>query len=250
MRLPLIAGNWKMHGDQNFAEKLLDALSAGAHNIAAEVAVMPPFVHLSLAANVLDGAQISYGAQDVSAHDEGAHTGEISSSMLLDIGCKYVIVGHSERRQHCFETSTLVADKFAAAAKAGLRPILCIGENLAERESEQTEAVLAEQLAPVLALPVEYWQEAVVAYEPVWAIGTGLSASPEMAQSAHSFIRSLVAEKFGEKLAKSLRILYGGSVKPVNAADLFAMPDIDGALVGGAALTAESFLKIGELCKI
>ena len=251
MRKPLVAGNWKMHGSKQSAIQLLSGIKSAAGALSAEMAVLVPFPYLPLVDAELDTTSISFGAQDVSSHqDEGAYTGEVSSSMLLDMGCKYVIVGHSERRQYHSESSQLVADKFLAAAESELRPILCIGENLEQREAGETESILRAQLAPVLEHSAQHWQGAVIAYEPVWAIGTGLSATPAMAQAAHRFIRDLVQEKYGEKLANCLRILYGGSVKPANAAELFAMADIDGGLVGGAALAAESFTQIGALCKI
>lgn len=250
MRRSFVAGNWKMHGSKQAVAELLAGIKSGVNSLSAEVAVLVPFPYLQLTATETSGSTIAFGAQDVSQHQEGAYTGEVSSSMLLDMGCNYVIVGHSERRQYHNESSALVADKFLAAANAGLRPILCVGESLAEREAEQTEDVLRAQLEPVFAHGSSVWQDAVIAYEPVWAIGTGLSATPEMAQAAHKFIRSLVTEKYGEKLANCLRILYGGSVKPANAAELFAMPDIDGGLIGGASLVAESFLEIGAVCKV
>ena len=251
MRQPLVAGNWKMHGTTARVSALLEAIITGKQQVsAAELAVLVPYPYITITAKILTNSGIAYGAQDLSANADGAFTGDVSSSMLLDLQCNYVIVGHSERRVHHNESNQAVCDKFTAAAHAGLRPILCVGELLEQRESCSTEQVLAEQLQPVLNLTKKDWQHAVVAYEPVWAIGTGLTATPEQAQQAHAFIRQLITEKYGSELANQLRILYGGSVKPSNAAELFAMPDIDGGLIGGASLDAESFLQIGEACKM
>jgi triosephosphate isomerase len=193
-----------------------------------------------------DGNGVAFGAQDVSAHDKGAYTGEVAAAMLADVGARYTLVGHSERRQYHAESSELVARKFAAAQAAGLVPILCVGESLEEREAGRTEDVIAAQLSPVLALAgVAAFANAVVAYEPVWAIGTGRTASPEQAQAVHAFIRSQIAA-LDARIADSLPLLYGGSVKPDNAASLFAQADVDGGLIGGASLAAADFLAIAR----
>ena len=226
-------------------EALLNALTAGmAQMPRVGCAVCVPFPYLVQTQQLLRDTPIKWGAQDVHQLDTGAYTGEVSASMLCDFGCHYVLVGHSERRSLYGESSQLVAEKFAAAQKAGLIPILCIGETLAQREEGVTEAVVAEQLDAVISrLGVQALHNAVVAYEPVWAIGTGKTASPEQAQAVHAFIRQRVAGHDGQ-IAGSLCILYGGSVKAGNAAQLFSMPDIDGGLVGGASLVAEDFLAI------
>lgn len=250
MRQKLVAGNWKMNGSKQTIEQLLDALLASAESFsAAKCAVLAPFPYLQLCQQKLDNSFIAWGAQDVSKRQAGAYTGEVAGDMLRDFGCGYVLVGHSERRQYHSETSAEVAEKFAAAVAAGLAPIACVGESLAERENGQEMQVISAQLQPLLALDVSLWDNAVLAYEPVWAIGTGKTASPQQAQEIHSYIRSKVAESYGQKLADSLQILYGGSVKPGNAQELFAEPDIDGGLVGGACLAADSFSKIGAVCK-
>lgn len=226
-------------------EALLNAVAAGmAQMPGVDCAVCVPFPYLAQAQQQLRGTAVKWGAQDLHQLDKGAYTGEVSASMLCDFGCRYVIVGHSERRSLYAESSQLVAEKFAAAQKSGLLPILCIGETLAQRENGTTEAVVAEQLDAVVALlGVQSLSDAVVAYEPVWAIGTGKTASPEQAQAVHAFIRQRVAGH-DRQIAEGLCILYGGSVKANNAAELFAMPDIDGGLIGGASLVAEEFLAI------
>jgi triosephosphate isomerase len=245
MRRKLVAGNWKMHGSLVQNEVLLDAVSGGMTQLSGvDCAVCVPFPYLSQAQHKLSGTSIAWGAQDVHQMEGGAFTGEVSAAMLNDFGCRYVIVGHSERRSLYGEGSRLVAEKFAAAQKAGMLPILCVGETLEQREAGNTEAIVAEQLdAVVELLGVQCLRDAVVAYEPVWAIGTGKTATPEQAQAVHAFIRQRVAAHDGQ-VADGLCILYGGSVKPGNAAELFAMPDIDGGLIGGAALVAEDFLAI------
>ncbi len=245
MRQPLVAGNWKMNGSQESIRQLLDGIKDGMANVKnAEVAVCPPFVYIPLVQSLLQGTAISWGGQDVSSEASGAYTGETSTSMLNDFGCKYAIVGHSERRTYHQESDETVARKYAAARAAGLVPILCIGETLAEREQGITEQVVARQLDAVIQLEgVAALAEGVVAYEPVWAIGTGKTASPEQAQDVHQFIRSRVAGH-DQSVADGLRILYGGSMKPDNAAELISKPDIDGGLIGGAALKAEDFLGI------
>lgn len=234
-------GNWKMHGSLGDNAALLEQLRAGAADIAnCDVAVCVPFPYLAQARAALEGSKMSWGAQDVSAHDKGAYTGEVSSGMLLDFACRWALVGHSERRSLHGETDQQVANKAAAALKAGLTPVVCIGETQTEQEAGETNAVIARQLAPVLALGADAVANMVLAYEPVWAIGTGLTATPDQAQAVHAVIRSALAD-LG---APQVRILYGGSVKASNAASLFGMPDIDGALVGGASLAAEEFLRI------
>ncbi|OBS10342.1 triose-phosphate isomerase [Acidihalobacter prosperus] len=244
MRQPMVAGNWKLNGSRKMVHELLgDLLSGLSDGHAAEVAICPPYVYLHEAMTRLEGSRVALGAQDVSAEDEGAYTGEVSAPMLSDVGCRYVIVGHSERRSLYHETDEIVAHKFQAVNRAGLCPILCVGESLEERNAGVTEAVVARQLdAVVELLGAETVSRAVIAYEPVWAIGTGLTASPEQAQAVHAYIRGRLAAA-GAKPDQT-RLLYGGSVKPDNAAELFAMPDIDGGLIGGASLQAEAFLAI------
>jgi len=225
-------------------ESLLKAVASGAANLSVDCAVCVPFPYLNQAQQLLRNTSVTWGAQDVHQLEKGAYTGEVSASMLCDFGCRYVIVGHSERRALYGESSQLVAEKFVAAQQAGLIPILCVGETLAQREANQTEAVVAEQFDAVIKLAgVQALQKSVLAYEPVWAIGTGKTASPEQAQAVHLFIRQRIA-KLDAKIAQDLLILYGGSVKAANAAELFGMPDIDGGLIGGASLIAEDFLGI------
>ena len=244
MRRKIVAGNWKLHGDQAFAEALAAAIAAVPAPAGIERVVLPPFPYIAALAARHAGPGLAVGAQDVSEHAKGAFTGEVSAQMLADVGARYVLVGHSERRQHHGEDSALVARKFAAARAAGLVPVLCVGETLAEREQGRTEAVIADQLAPVFELAgVSALEGAVVAYEPVWAIGTGLTATPAQAQAVHAFIRGQVAER-DAKIANSLPILYGGSCKPDNAAALFSQADVDGGLIGGASLEAAGFLAI------
>ncbi|WP_423062761.1 triose-phosphate isomerase [Candidiatus Paracoxiella cheracis] len=250
MRRPFVAGNWKMNGSKESTALLLNELVQGCERVElAELAVFPPFVFLGQCEQVLMRTQISWGAQNVSNEPDGAFTGEISASMLHDFNCRYVIVGHSERRTLYDETNELVAAKFKAALDAEIRPVLCVGETEKQRDAEQTLSVVSEQLAAVLHLHdnLSAFADAVIAYEPVWAIGTGKHATPEQAQEVHAAIREQLRQR-DENLADSVRILYGGSVKPDNAEALFAMPDIDGALVGGASLHAEQFLEIGKLC--
>jgi triosephosphate isomerase len=232
MRGRLVAGNWKMHGSVAANRALLDALVAGIQGV--ECVVCVPFPYLAQAAERLKGTAIAWGAQNVSEHAQGAYTGEVAAAMLADLGCRYVLVGHSERRQLYGETDAVAAAKFAAAQAAGVRPIFCVGESLAERDAGRTEEVVARQLDVVLA-PGRFG-DAVLAYEPVWAIGTGRTATPEQAQAVHAFLRRRVGE--------ATRILYGGSVKAQNAAAIFAMPDVDGGLIGGASLVAADFLAI------
>jgi triosephosphate isomerase len=209
-----------------------------------EVAVFPPYVYLSEAVRALEEADIDVGAQDVCAHPVGAFTGQVAASMLKDVGCRYVIVGHSERRRLYHEDDTLVARKYAAVLNAGLTPVLCVGETLEEREAERTEPVVARQLDAVTAMNgVQSLGAALIAYEPVWAIGTGRTASPEQAQAVHAYVRHRIHRQ-DAIISGQVRILYGGSVKASNAAELFSMPDVDGGLVGGASLSADEFLQI------
>jgi triosephosphate isomerase len=245
MRRPLVAGNWKLNGNRAGNAVLLRALCAGvAGPRQYDVMVCPPFVYLPDSAQALAGSGILLGAQDASGETSGAFTGEVAAAMLRDVGCSSAIVGHSERRTHFGDTDARVVRKFTAVAAAGLAPILCVGETLADRQAGRTEAVVRRQLAAVLeATTAEQFATAIVAYEPVWAIGTGQTATPDQAQEVHALIRSIVASR-DARMAAALRILYGGSVKGANAAALFAMPDIDGGLVGGASLDAEDFLRI------
>jgi len=245
MRKILVAGNWKMHGSKTMVSSLLEGLLAGSSaDGKADLAVFPSFPYLSQAEAVLSGSHIKWGGQTLNPNAQGAHTGETSGSMLVDMGCQYVLVGHSERRAIYAESDADVALRFKAALDAGLEPVLCVGETLEEREAGQTEAVVARQLDAVInSAGIETFNRAIVAYEPVWAIGTGLTASPDQAQSVHAFIRDKLSS-LNVIIADQLRILYGGSVKGSNAAELFAQSDIDGGLVGGASLTAEDFLAI------
>jgi triosephosphate isomerase len=245
MRARLVAGNWKMHGNLATNQALLEALRAGLpRDDALAYAVCPPLPYLAQAAKVLAESAIRWGAQNLSEHDAGAYTGEVSGAMLKDFGCRYVIVGHSERRTLYREDDARVAAKFEAAQRAGLTPILCVGETLAQRETGQTEAVLARQLQAVLGKTgVKAFADAALAYEPVWAIGTGRTATTEQAQSAHAFLRGIVRGQ-DSSIGERLTILYGGSVKPANAGELFAMPDVDGGLIGGASLVAADFIAI------
>jgi triosephosphate isomerase len=245
MRQPLVAGNWKLNGNKKGISELVAALRNGAKSVTkAAVAVCPPYVYLEHVSRELGNSGIALGAQNVCEQNDGAYTGEVAAPMLADIGCRYVIIGHSERRQIYGETDELVAKKFMSVKSAGLIPILCVGETLQEREQGVTEKVVARQLDAVLAAAgVQGLANSVIAYEPVWAIGTGKTATPEQAQAVHAFIRKkLVA--LDAKLGNAMQILYGGSVKGSNAAELFAQPDIDGGLIGGASLKAEEFLTI------
>jgi triosephosphate isomerase (TIM) len=245
MRQPLVAGNWKMHGSRaenaQLVGGLLDLLQPGKR---AEILVCPPFPYLMDTARLLKDSGVALGGQSVCAEAQGAFTGEVSAAMLKDVGCRYVLVGHSERRQLFGENDNLVARKFVAAQAQGLVPVLCVGETLEERESDRTTAVVARQLEAVLSVSgIQSLARAVVAYEPVWAIGTGRTASPEQAQAVHAMIRARLVER-DATIGGSVRILYGGSVKASNAQELFAMPDIDGGLVGGASLKADEFARI------
>lgn len=244
MRKKLVAGNWKMHGSLQQNSVLLASIAAGASGMACEMAVCPPYPYLGQAQLALQGSPLALGAQSLSEHASGAFTGEVSAAMLLEFGCRYVLVGHSERRALFSETDAVAAAKFAAAQEAGLVPVLCVGETLDERNAGQTASVIARQLSAVLdRVGVNAMASAVVAYEPVWAIGTGVTASPAQAQEVHAAIRAQVAA-LDAGVAEGLRILYGGSVKPQNAKELFGQADIDGGLIGGAALVADDFLAI------
>jgi triosephosphate isomerase len=242
----LIAGNWKMNGSLADSRALVDALRAGVgHATGASMLLCPPFVYLRDVAAWISGSPIELGAQNLADRaGTGAFTGEVSGAMLKDVGCRYVIVGHSERRALYGETDAVVAVKFKAAQQAGLVPILCVGETLEQREAGRTQSVVRTQVEAVLdAAGIHAFGQAVIAYEPVWAIGTGRTATPEQAQEVHALIRAIIAARDGT-IAAGLRILYGGSVKGANASDLLAMDDIDGGLVGGASLTAAEFLQI------
>ncbi len=244
MRTKLVVGNWKMYGSLAANLTLLTRLKEAAPALACEMAVCVPFPYLAQAKSVLGGSPAAWGSQNVSKQAQGAHTGEVAASMLIEFGCRYAIVGHSERRALYGETDEKAARKFAAAQRFGITPILCIGETLAEREQGVTAAVVTRQLRAVIdEVGVAAFARAVVAYEPVWAIGTGKTATPAQAQEVHALIRACVAASSPE-IAAGLRLLYGGSVKPDNARELFAMPDIDGGLIGGASLLADDFLAI------
>ncbi|MFY8088076.1 MAG: triose-phosphate isomerase [Rubrivivax sp.] len=241
-RRQLVVGNWKMHGSRPANALLLDGVLQ-ARPFQCDVAVCVPFPFLSETAVTLSGSDVRWGAQDCSAHEQGAYTGEVSAAMLHEFGCRYVIVGHSERRALHGEADALVADKAKAALARGLTPIVCVGETLAQREAGETEAVVKRQLAAVVQTVAHCAGEMVVAYEPVWAIGTGLTATPEQAQAVHALLRGQLRAAVADR-ADDMKILYGGSVKPDNAATLFAQPDIDGGLIGGAALKAADFVAI------
>jgi triosephosphate isomerase len=250
MRQSIVAGNWKMNGDRQTIATLLQGLDDGLAGISnTKVVVFPPAVYLQQAEQALKGTNISLGGQNSSAYTSGAHTGEVAPQMLKELGCTYVILGHSERRALYAESDTQVKEKFVAAKAAGLIPVLCVGETLQEREAGNTQQVVARQLAAVLdELGVQALENSVVAYEPVWAIGTGLTATPEQAQDVHAAIRLQVAEK-DQKIAQALPLLYGGSVNASNAEALFSMPDIDGGLVGGASLKVNEFLAVCKAAK-
>ena len=245
MRRILVAGNWKMHGSKAMVTTLLEGLLKGSSaDGKADLAVFPAFPHLQLTESILSGSHIQWGGQTLNPNAQGAHSGETSADMLLDMGCRYVLVGHSERRSIYAESDADVAMRFKAALDAGLEPVLSVGETLEERQAKQTEAVVGRQLDAVIdSVGIDAFGKATVAYEPVWAIGTGLTATPHQAQTVHAFIRDKLSV-LNVIIAGQLRILYGGSVKGSNAAELFAQDDIDGGLVGGASLTAEDFLAI------
>jgi len=244
-RRRIVAGNWKMHGTRSRNQALIEALLQPATiDDSVSCLVFPPFVYLADVARLVAGSPLGLGAQDLSAEAQGAFTGEVSGAMLADVGCTHVLVGHSERRTLFGEDDALVARKFAAALAANLTPVLCLGEQLAEREADATEAVVSRQLDAVLAVVgVAGLARGAIAYEPVWAIGTGHTATPRQAQDVHAFIRGRVAAH-DASIAAGLTVLYGGSCKAANAAELFGMPDVDGGLIGGASLNAEEFLAI------
>ncbi len=248
MRKPFIAGNWKMNTDSYTSVQLAKDVAHGLEDIAGhpvDVAVIPPFVYISAVVGALSTYQIAVGAQDVYFEHKGAFTGEISPAMLKDIGCAYVLCGHSERRHVIKETDELINKKVSASISGGLLPILCVGELIEERKANKTEEVVKRQVEKGLAgLSPEKFSAVTLAYEPVWAIGTGLTATPQQAQEVHSMIRQLIAKLYGNQLAQETRILYGGSVKPDNAAELMRQQDVDGLLVGGASLSAKDFIAI------
>ena len=242
MRTKFVAGNWKMNGNLAANRALLEGvIAASAKAPAVKCAVLPPYPYLAQVQQLLSGSGVAWGAQDLSQFASGAYTGSVSGAMLVDFGCRYVVVGHSERRTLFGDTNALVAQKYAAALNAGLTPIVCVGETLEQREAGSTETVVAAQLDAVTELNgVQSFAQAVIAYEPVWAIGTGRTATPDQAQAVHAFIRGRLAEK-DNAVAQKVQVLYGGSVKGANAPELFAMADIDGGLIGGASLDAQEF---------
>ena len=245
MRRKIVAGNWKLHGSRAFALELVGSIADGLpQESAVDVVILPPLPYLGERSEDFEDQPLLFGAQDVSANEKGAFTGEVSAAMLVDIGARYGLVGHSERRQYHAESDALIARKFQAAKHAGLVPVLCVGESLHEREAGQTEYRIETQLAAIFEqCGDQAFAGAVIAYEPVWAIGTGKTASPAQAQAVHAFIRGEVAAR-DATIAGSLPILYGGSCKPDNAVELFAQPDVDGGLIGGASLVAADFLAI------
>jgi triosephosphate isomerase len=248
MRKPFVAGNWKMNTDSQTSVELVERIASESIEIAGQsvtVAVCPPFVYLQSVAKALSASSIAVGAQDMYFEPKGAFTGEISTSMLKDVGCLYCLCGHSERRHVIGESDELINKKVTAAIGGGLLPILCVGELLEEREASQTNDVVTRHVKEGLAgLSAEKLEAVTIAYEPVWAIGTGLTATPDQAQEVHDFIRKLLGQMYDEETAEEIRILYGGSVKPNNAAELMGQKDIDGVLVGGASLKADDFLAI------
>ncbi|MBI2094472.1 MAG: triose-phosphate isomerase [Candidatus Omnitrophica bacterium] len=245
MRRSIIAGNWKMNATLREAEALVTALVQRPIPETVEVVVCPPFTAISHVARLLAGSRIGLGAQDLFWESAGAFTGEISAPMLVDLGCRYVIIGHSERRTYFGETNEWVSRKLRAALAAGLAPIVCVGETLAQREANQTMEIIDQQLTSALTgLSAADLSRLIIAYEPVWAIGTGKNATPEQAQEVHLFIRNGLSQRFSQQAAESVRIQYGGSVNAANAASLLQLPDVDGALVGGASLKADAFQAI------
>jgi triosephosphate isomerase len=248
MRKPFVAGNWKMNMNSQTSVELARSIASGSIETASQsvtVAVCPPFVYLQAVSKALSSSNIAVGAQDIYFEPAGAFTGEISASMLKDVGCSYCICGHSERRHVLGESDELINKKVTAAIAGGLLPILCVGELIEERQASQTNEVVTRQVKEGLAgLSAEKLQAVTIAYEPVWAIGTGLTATPDQAQEVHDFIRKLLAQMYDDNSAEEIRILYGGSVKPSNAADLMNQKDIDGSLVGGASLKTDDFLAI------
>ena len=247
MRKTIVAGNWKMNASKDSVENLIKDLLTGMDGITSEVLVCAPFPYLAQVELLIQGSKVMLGAQNLNTNSSGAYTGEVSADMIKDFGARHVIVGHSERRSLYGETSAMVAEKTKAALNAGLTPLLCIGESIEQRDSGNTEAVIEKQLSAVIELVgIEAFNQIIIAYEPVWAIGTGVTATPEQAQEAHLFIRSLLA-KNDESVAQKTPILYGGSMNASNASELISCADIDGGLIGGAALKAEDFLQI---CKV
>ena len=245
MRRKLIAGNWKMYKTASEAVALVEEIKRGIAGAPSDTLVAPPYTALAAAVAAAKGSPVAVAAQNMHFEKEGAFTGEVSAPMLLDLGVTHVILGHSERRQYFAETDDGVAKKTKIALGSGLTPIACVGETLAEREAGRTMEVVGRQLGAILdAVTADEAKRVVIAYEPVWAIGTGKVATPEQAQEVHAFIRERIAAKHGRPVADVLRILYGGSVKPDNVKGLMALPDVDGALVGGASLKADSFLKL------
>lgn len=251
MRRFIIAGNWKMNGSEAVNQQWLQTFKAGVSNVTdVEWIVFPPFVYIPQISSALSSlSTVSFGAQNLDSHNNGAYTGEISAEMLKDFSCRYVLVGHSERRQFYAETNQVVALKFMQAQKYDLRPILCVGETLEQRKQGLTQETVLQQINAILdeAKSVNVFSNACIAYEPVWAIGTGEAATPEQAQEVHAFIRKHLAA-LDSNIAQKISILYGGSVKASNAKELFSMPDIDGGLIGGASLNATEFLEIGKQC--
>ena len=244
MRKTIVAGNWKMNASKESVNTLIEGILSGMNEASSEVIVCAPFPYLSQVESLIQGSSLMLGAQNLNVNSAGAYTGEVSADMIKDFGAQHVIVGHSERRSLYAETNAIVAEKTKAAIDAGLTPLLCVGESLEDRESGNTEAIVEEQINAVIDLiGIESFDQVIIAYEPVWAIGTGLTASPEQAQTVHLFIRNLLANS-SEKIAKRTPILYGGSMNAGNAADLISCSDIDGGLIGGAALKAEDFLQI------
>ena len=244
MRKTIVAGNWKMNASKESVNSLINGILSGMNGVSSVVIVCAPFPYFSQVESLINGSNLMLGAQNLNVNSGGAFTGEVSADMIMDFGAQHVIVGHSERRSLYGETSAVVAEKTKAAIDAGLIPLLCIGESLEERESGNTEAVVAEQLNAVISLlGIDAFDGVIIAYEPVWAIGTGLTATPEQAQSVHLFIRNLLAVN-SKSIAQKTPILYGGSMNAGNASDLISCPDIDGGLIGGAALKAEDFLQI------
>ena len=244
MRNLMVAGNWKMNGDSTMTSELVDEIAAGyVDSDSCELLICPPFPLLGLAANKIQGTSIFLGAQNLSEYNSGAYTGEVSALMLTDAGCQYVIIGHSERRAIMRETNEMIRKKFYTAIDNNLIPILCVGETLEQKEHQLTMEIIEQQLKSVIGGNAKSLTNAVIAYEPVWAIGTGLTATPEEAQSIHHFIRDIISS-ISQEIADNIQILYGGSVNGGNAEGLFSMPDIDGGLIGGASLAARDFLSI------
>lgn len=249
MRQKLIAANWKMNGNTLQVDALIEALRSKLSNARfqnSNIVICPSYIYIESVLDKLQGSGLQVGAQDVSSYANGAYTGQISAQMLADIGCKYVIIGHSERRQYCFEDSTVISKKLSASVDFGLTPIFCVGETKSEREQGVTEEVISRQIVSVVeACGIDVFAKATIAYEPIWAIGTGLTATPEQAQAVHAFIRHCL-QAYDRELSSKITILYGGSVNAKNASSLFAQQDIDGGLVGGASLNAEEFVQICE----